>query len=111
MSEPGARTLGEAQHAVADLARASALSVDALARALDVAAEVGELAKEALEATRYGSVPFVPSQGWSNEMGDVLFALLALADVTHVDLDQALRATLDKLADRNERSGTLSSRG
>ena len=47
-------------------------------RALDLASETGELAKEVLKATAYGREPFTPTGDWSAELADTLFALLCL---------------------------------
>ena len=65
-------------------------------RALDLVSETGELAKEVLKATAYGSEPFAPTDDWAGELADTLFALLCLANSTGVDLETALDAALAK---------------
>src|SRR3712207_4177882 len=70
------------------------------ARALDLASEVGELAKEILEGTAYGRAPFEVPEGWTGELGDALFALVCLANSTGVDLEAALNAALEKYRER-----------
>jgi NTP pyrophosphatase (non-canonical NTP hydrolase) len=62
--------------------------------------EVGELSKEVLEGTRYGRAPFNASDGWVGELGDVLFALVCIANSTSVDLGTALGGALDKYRER-----------
>jgi len=64
-------------------------------RLLDLAAEIGELAADANEATEYGSDPgaFAVER---DELGDALFALLALCDELGVDASSALDESLAK---------------
>jgi hypothetical protein len=69
-------------------------------RALDLVSEVGELAKEILEGTDYGSALFEAPEGWTGELGDSLFALVCLANSTGVDLEAALNAALEKYRER-----------
>jgi NTP pyrophosphatase (non-canonical NTP hydrolase) len=70
------------------------------ARALDLASEVGELAKEILAGTDYGRAPFGEPAGWTAELGDALFAIVCLANSTGVDLEVALAGTLQKYRER-----------
>ena len=70
------------------------------ARALDLTSEVGELAKEILKGTGYGRRHFEPPHGWDDELGDVLFALICLANSTGVDLEAALAGALHKYQER-----------
>jgi NTP pyrophosphatase (non-canonical NTP hydrolase) len=72
---------------------------------LDLESEVGELAKEWLKGSDYGRGDFSPTDGWNEEMGDVLFALLALAESSDVDLEASLRLVLKKYANRIRETG------
>lgn len=68
-------------------------------RLLDLASELGEVAKEINESTGYGteqSAPTVPE----DELGDTLFALLALCSELDVDAESALDTALEKYEDR-----------
>ena len=58
--------------------------------------EVGELAR--IMARRYGDQSFKPGEPTdpADEMADVLFVLLCLANQTGVDLTEALRRNLEK---------------
>lgn len=76
------------------------------ARLLDLVSEVGELSKEMLKVTRYGRAPFHPPAEWAGELGDVLFALVCVANSTGVDLQQALEAALERYGERLDR-GTM----
>jgi NTP pyrophosphatase (non-canonical NTP hydrolase) len=68
------------------------------ARLLDLVSEVGEPAREALEATAYGRAPFRSPDGWSGELGDAFFSLICLANSTGVDLEAALDKYRQRLA-------------
>ena len=75
---------------------------------LDLVAEVGEVASAANHSTTYGDHPDrleIPT----DEMGDVLFSLLALADALGVDTEAALEAAMKKYEQRIESTGSPSS--
>ncbi|HEY8743018.1 MAG TPA: nucleotide pyrophosphohydrolase [Chloroflexota bacterium] len=64
--------------------------------------EVGEVAR--LINDRYGykpKKPNEPEQELALELGDVLFALIALANATGIDLDAAFDAVLEKYRQRD----------
>jgi NTP pyrophosphatase (non-canonical NTP hydrolase) len=79
------------------------------ARLLDVTSELGELAKEYLERTNYGSTAFESGESWCEELGDVYYALICLAEESGVDLEQALERVLQKYSERLERRGSAGS--
>ncbi|GAB7008657.1 MazG nucleotide pyrophosphohydrolase domain-containing protein [Halorubrum trueperi] len=64
-------------------------------RLLDLVSEVGEVAKDAAESTEYGAHPGRIDVD-DDEIGDVLFALLAIADSLDVDAGDALDRSLAK---------------
>ena len=72
------------------------LACPAQFRALDLVSEVGEVAKEILKMTNYGTREPEPRAEIKNEIGDVYFSLLVLAESLHIDLEEALRLTLEK---------------
>ena len=102
MREPGGSGPGSLflQGSVAAFVEEYGLEAPVHARALDLVSEVGELAKEILEGTDYGSAPFEAPEGWTGELGDSLFALVCLANSTGVDLEAALNAALEKYRER-----------
>jgi NTP pyrophosphatase (non-canonical NTP hydrolase) len=77
---------------------------------LDLTAEVGELAKEILKATSYGRQEFLPIETWHDELGDVFFSLICLANSTEIDLLKALNSALEKYQARLDESGKASSK-
>lgn len=98
------------QQQVAAFTKTHRLDVRPQDRLLDLNSEVGELCKAWLAATRYGSAPFQNDQEfWREELGDVFFSLICLANATDVDLQQALQQVLDKYSRRLARNGSASS--
>ena len=79
---------------------------DPVTHALDLASEVGEVAKEVLLATDYGQRAPLFRPELAGELGDALYSLLALAEACGVDADVALGAALEKYERRlTERGG------
>lgn len=93
-------TLPAVQQTVSDFVATHHLQADVETRLLDLVSEVGELAKENLIATNYGSQPFVPTSHWSAELGDAFFSLICLANATNVNLNDALNLVLEKYQQR-----------
>ncbi|MFW5935461.1 MAG: MazG nucleotide pyrophosphohydrolase domain-containing protein [Halolamina sp.] len=77
-------------------------------RLLDLAAEVGEVAADAAESSEYGHSPASLSVP-EDELGDALFALLALADELNIDAGDALETSLSKYETRIENGGDAGS--
>lgn len=76
-------------------------------RVLDLASEVGELAKNVNESTDYGRAGAADVE--RDELGDALFCLLALADELDYDAGAALDEALGKYEDRIAESGSAGS--
>ncbi|WP_135819897.1 MazG-like family protein [Halostella litorea] len=96
------------QRRVAEFVAAHELDADPAYRVLDLESEVGELAKEINESTGYGDAPDEVDVA-TDELGDALFALLALADSLDVDAGAALAESLDKYERRLEDTGSAGS--
>jgi NTP pyrophosphatase (non-canonical NTP hydrolase) len=77
-------------------------------RLLDLVSELGEVAKNATESTDYGGDPDGLALD-ADEVGDVLFALLALAESVEIDAGAALDESLAKYERRLEADGTPAS--
>ncbi|MDY6761941.1 MAG: MazG nucleotide pyrophosphohydrolase domain-containing protein [Candidatus Nanohaloarchaea archaeon] len=71
----------------------------------DLQSELGEVAKEVLKATDYGDSDPEFGADIENEVGDVYFSLLALADELGIDLSQALDTALEKYRERADETG------
>lgn len=94
----------DAQERVASFIDAHHLEAPPAYRMLDLAAEVGEMAAAVTASTSYGAAPedaTVPE----DELGDALFALLALANGLDVDAETALDSALAKYERRIDTDG------
>jgi NTP pyrophosphatase (non-canonical NTP hydrolase) len=99
----------EEQRRVAAFIAAHDLSGTTEFRLLDLVSEVGEMAKDAAESTGYGESPG-DVEVRTDEIGDALFSLLAVAESLDVDASAALDEALEKYEARMNESGTPSSR-
>lgn len=84
----------EEQEHVATFIKKHNLEGTAEFRILDLASEVGEIAKEATESTEYGEFPNDLDVA-SDELGDALFSLLAVAESLEIDASEALDEALE----------------
>ncbi len=92
----------EMQKRVAEFVELYELNIGITYRMLDLVSEVGELSKVVLQTTEYGRRGFQPNERWEEELGDVLFALICVANSTGVDLERALAMVLEKYRNRLE---------
>ncbi len=88
------------QNQVNDFVNVHDLEIPVADRLLDLVSEIGEVAKEILKSTEYGKHPFGPGEGWEDEIGDVFFSLVCIANSTGVDLLAVLEAALSKYENR-----------
>ncbi len=79
------------------------------ARLLDIQSELGELSKEVLKSSKYGTESFVVSEDFEMEFGDVLYALLSFANETNIDSEKCLKMVLKKYQDRINESNNMGS--
>lgn len=77
-------------------------------RVLDLQSEVGEIADEVTTSTGYGSTP-ENAEIAADEIGDTLFALLAVAESADVDATRALDTAITKYERRIEETGDAGS--
>lgn len=98
----------DAQTRVTEFTEMNDLQAPAAYRLLDTVSELGEVAKEVCTSTNYGSDPEavdVPE----DELGDALFALLALCEELDVDAEEAIETALLKYERRIEDDGDVGS--
>ena len=79
------------------------------ARLLDVISEVGELGKEVLKSTKYGTIDFEMSDDFKMEFGDVVYSLLSLANETGIDAEECLKLAVDKYQKRIDSKNDMGS--
>ncbi len=106
---PSEQELPAFQLAVARFVEAHALEAPPAIRLLDLVSEAGEVAKELLTGTRYGREEFRPGATWAEELADLYFALVCVANSTGVNLETALEAALAKYAARLAERGDAGS--
>lgn len=103
VGEGSAMTLHGAQQAVDEWIRTIGVRYfSELTNTALLMEEVGELAR--LMARHYGDQSFKAGERdreLGNEMADVLFVLICLANQTGVDLEEAFRRTLEKKTERD----------
>ena len=92
------------QSTVAGFVRRNDLEAPAAYRLLDAVSELGEVAKEVCTSTGYGDDPGSVAVA-EDELGDALFALLALCEELDVDAEAALETSLAKYEDRLGETG------
>ncbi len=78
-------------------------------RLIDVMSELGEVSKEILENTEYGSTSLTYSNELKEELGDLPYSLITLANALKIDLESAVNTALEKYESRSSKGG-LSSR-
>ena len=93
----------DSQSRVAAFVDENELDAPAAYRLLDTVSELGEVAKEVCTSTEYGSDPDSVAVS-EDELGDALFALLALCSELDVDAGAALGTSISKYEDRLARS-------
>ena len=86
---------------------ASPLSLQA--RILDIQSELGELAKECLNCTCYGTKEFKLTDDLKMEYGDVLYSLLSLASELNISANECLQMALKKYQTRIDKKSTMGS--
>lgn len=96
------------QRRVAQFLDEHGMDADPAYRILDLAAEVGEVAADAAKSSQYGESPddLAVTDG---ELGDALFALLALADELGMDAGDALAASMETYERRVDETGAAGS--
>ena len=78
-------------------------------RLLDIESELGELGKEYLKCSKYGTAEFVMNEDFEFEFGDVLYSLLSLADEVNIDSEEALSKVLKKYQARIDKNKSMGS--
>lgn len=71
-------------------------------RILDINSELGEISKEILKSTNYGrdTKNKIDKEAILLEIGDLLYASIALANSLDIDVEEALDKTLKKYENR-----------
>jgi NTP pyrophosphatase (non-canonical NTP hydrolase) len=78
-------------------------------RLLDVSSELGEVSKEVLKSSGYGKKAPVLTDDLAEEIGDLIFAVHALASERNLDPLERLTAALNKYEARRAEQGDVGS--
>lgn len=97
------------QEKAAAFARSHGLSMAPQIRFADLVSELGELSKELLKASDYGTGSLALTAGMEEELGDCVFSLLCLADCLGIDAEDALDGVLAKYERRFSERGEVGS--
>lgn len=95
--------------AVRDFLVRSGLNCGVEHRLLDISSELGEVSKEVLKASEYGKVEPRMTEDLAEEVGDLLFAVHALASELDLDSQERLTAALKKYEARRLAKGQIGS--
>lgn len=86
---------------------ASPLPVEA--RLMDIQSEMGELVKEYLKGSDYGTSDFVLSEDFKLELGDVLYSILSLSCELNINATEELTKVINKYQSRIDKKKTMGS--
>lgn len=65
-------------------------------RVLDLMSELGEVSKEILKMSSYGTKPLGESKELEGELGDALYSLVTVANYFDINLEEAVKGALAK---------------
>ena len=79
------------------------------ARLMDIESEVGELEKEYLKSSNYGTNDFEVTDDFKEEFGDVIYAILSLSNELNISAEDCLNISLEKMKKRMEKTNSFGS--
>jgi len=79
------------------------------ARMLDIISEMGELNKEYLKSSNYGTKKFTLTKDFELEFGDCMYSLMCLANEVGLDADKSLDKVIAKYKERISKNNRLDS--
>lgn len=79
------------------------------ARLMDIESEIGELEKEYLKSTKYGTKEFEVSDDFKEEFGDVIYAILSLSNEVQISAEECLNISLEKMRKRMKEKNSFGS--
>jgi len=92
------------QEKVAEFMEKHELGGTSAFRLLDLVSEVGEVAKDATKSAEYGESP-EELDVKKDEIGDVLFSLLAVSNDLGIDVEEAFQEAMNKYEKRLDEGG------
>ncbi|MBR9680546.1 MAG: nucleotide pyrophosphohydrolase [Candidatus Altiarchaeota archaeon] len=98
------------QKKVANFTKKNKMEVAPEHRTLDLMSEVGEFAKEILNASNYGRKDTEYHDKLMDELGDVFYSLITVANSFDINLEKALNKSLKKYKERLGKKGSAASK-
>jgi len=99
------KTLDRIQNEVEEFCQTYNLVSPPEYRVLDLVNEVGEVAKEVLKMTEYGTKPLQFREEIISEIGDAFYSLITVANYFNVNLEEALKMVIKKYKQRISKGG------
>lgn len=87
----------------------SSRPMSVFARLLDTQSEMGELAKEYLKGSDYGTGDFNLTDDFMMEYGDVLYCFLSLANELDINAEKCLDMAIEKYQSRIDKKNSMGS--
>ncbi len=103
------KSISEMQNNIKEFTEKYNLEISQELRYIDLVSEVGELGKEILKSTDYGTKENIKTDNLESEIGDTLFSLICIANTNNIDLEKVLTDVLGKYTKRFEEKGTIGS--
>lgn len=100
--------MNKLQEKVKDFCQKNNLNSPIELRILDVTSELGEVAKEILKMSSYGKRTIKYSKAFKDEIGDLFYSLITVANFFDINLEDTLFLALSKYEKRLKK-GTLGS--
>ena len=79
------------------------------ARIMDIQSELGELSKEYLKSTNYGTKEFCVSEDFELEFADVLYSMISLGQEAEIDIERSVEKVLEKYQKRIDEKKNMGS--
>ena len=79
------------------------------ARLMDIESEIGELEKEYLKSSNYGTKEFEVTDDFKEEFGEVVYAILSLSNELGISAEECLKISLEKMKKRMEKTNSFGS--
>lgn len=85
------------------------IKMNVASRVMNIISEMGELSKEILKSTKYGTKEFSSFDDFKMEMGDVIYAILSLCDEVGINAEECLDISIEKMKGRLIKNNNLAS--
>lgn len=102
-------SIHEMQMLVEEMVKRYNLKTTPEVRFIDLSSEIGELGKEIIKGSDYGTKEYRNTGELDSEMGDVFFSLTCIANQLGINLEEALLKVMRKYRRRFDEKGHIGS--